>query len=117
MRILLVDDNPDQLRMLHVLITGLGHEVRVASSGLSAIEVARSFKPELAFIDLALPTMGGHEVARILKDEFPSARLYAMTARGGDEEREKSLQAGFHDHLVKPVDFGVVESLLKRRAV
>jgi CheY-like chemotaxis protein len=117
MRILLVDDNPDQLAMMRVLIQSLGHEVRTESAGAQAIDMARRFKPEIAFIDLGLPGMSGHELGRVLKSELPDARLYALTGSGGEDEREKSLAGGFHGHLVKPVEFSVVESLLGPRAV
>jgi DNA-binding response OmpR family regulator len=117
MRVLLVDDNPDQLSMLRVLIQALGHDVRTEISAQSAADAARRFKPDIAFVDLGLPAMSGHDLGRLLKAEAPSIRLYAITGLGGPEEREKSLQAGFHDHLVKPVDFSVVESLLRPRAV
>lgn len=117
MRILVVDDNPDQLAMLRVLIEGLGHEVRTESAVAQAIGLARRFKPEIAFIDLGLPGMTGHDLGRALKSELPSVRLYAITGIGGEEERERSMAAGFHGHLVKPVDFAIVESLLRPRAV
>ena len=117
MRILVVDDNPDQLAMMRVLIEGLGHEVRTESAVAPAIAVARPFKPEIAFIDLGLPGMSGHELGRVLKAELSGVRLYAITGIGGEEERERSMAAGFHGHLVKPVDFAVVESLLRPRAV
>lgn len=117
MRILLVDDNPDQLAMLRVLIQSLGHEVRTESAVPQAIDTARRFQPEIAFIDLGLPGMNGHELGRALKAELPGVRLYALTGLGGEEERERSMEAGFHGHLVKPVDFSTVESLLKPRIV
>lgn len=117
MRILLVDDNPDQLATLSVLIRSLGHEVRAETRAQPALDAARRFKPDIAFIDLGLPAMSGHDLGRLLKAELPELRLYALTGIGGPEEREKSLQAGFHDHLLKPVDFHVVESLLKPRRI
>lgn len=117
MRILVVDDNPDQLAMLRVLIGGLGHEVRTESAAAAAVDLARRFKPEIAFIDLGLPGMSGHELGHALTSELPGVRLYAITGIGGEEERERSMAAGFHGHLVKPVDFAIVESLLRPRAV
>ncbi len=117
MRILVVDDNPDQLAMLRLLIEGLGHEVRTENTVGPALDVARRFKPEIAFIDLGLPGMSGHDLGRALKAELPGARLYAITGMGSEEEREKSMAAGFHGHLVKPVDFSIIESLLRPRAI
>ncbi len=117
MRIMVVDDNPDQLAMLRVLIEGLGHEVRTESSVGPAVDAARHFKPEIAFVDLGLPGMSGHDLGRALKAEAPGVRLYAITGMGSDEERERSMAAGFHGHLVKPVDFAIVESLLKPRVI
>jgi CheY-like chemotaxis protein len=117
MRILVVDDNPDQLAMLRVLIAGLGHEVRTEGSVAQAMDAARRFKPEIAFVDLGLPGMSGHDLGRMLKAELPGVRLYAVTGLGGEQDRETSMEAGFHGHLLKPIDFAVVESLLRPRAV
>ena len=117
MNVLLVDDNPDQLSTLAFLISTLGHRVRTASTVHEAIHAARSFRPHIAFIDVGLPDADGRELARVLKAELGGVRLIAMTGHGGSDDREKSFDAGFDDHLIKPVEFAVLESLLKHRAL
>ena len=116
-RILLVDDNPDQLATLSFLIRDLGHHVETATNGSIAIEVARRLRPDIAFIDLGLPVMNGHQVARALRTEFPAIRLYAITGSGRFDDYERSIFAGFDDHLTKPVAFQYIKSLLGSRIV
>jgi CheY-like chemotaxis protein len=76
------------------------------------MNLARSFQPELAFIDIGLPYMDGHEAVRRLKRHFPQARMFAITGRSGEEEVRKSLAAGFEAHLVKPIDFQAIARLI-----
>jgi CheY-like chemotaxis protein len=90
------------------------HEVRLAYDGQSALEEAQSFRPEVMFLDLDLPKMDGYEVARRLRLE-PAMRdmtLVAMTGYGQEEDRQRTQEAGFQLHLVKPLDFNKVEELL-----
>jgi PAS domain S-box-containing protein len=113
-RVLVVDDNVDSAESMAVLLRLYGHEVRLAHDGEAALEEARSFKPDVMFLDLSLPKMDGYEVARRLRLE-PSMRgmtLVAMTGYGHEEERQRTREAGFHLHLVKPVDFDMLNELL-----
>ena len=91
-----------------------GHEVRLAYDGPSALEEARAFHPDLMFLDLDLPKMDGYEVARRLRlePEMKSVTLIAMTGYGQEEDRQRTQEAGFHLHLVKPIDFDKLEELL-----
>jgi CheY-like chemotaxis protein len=113
-RILIVEDNLDAADTLAELLTLLGHNVRVAHDGPTALEVAVRFQPEVVLLDLGLPVMNGYEVAHKLR-QFPSlngVQLVAVTGYGQDEDRRRSQEAGFHHHLVKPVDIAAVEGLL-----
>lgn len=113
-RVLIVDDNADSAESMAVLLRLHGHEVRLAYDGHVALEEARAFRPDVVFLDLNLPKMDGYEVARRLQLE-PSMRgmtLVAMTGYGQEEDRQRTQEAGFHSHLVKPVDFDKVEELL-----
>ena len=86
------------------LLKGMGHEVQTAFDGLAALEAARSFKPQAILLDIGLPGMNGFEVARTLRDEgFANEVIVAVSGYGQPEDRERSRQAGFDDHLVKPV--------------
>jgi signal transduction histidine kinase/DNA-binding response OmpR family regulator len=105
-RILVVDDNADAADSLGVLLGILGHDVKIAHSGVSALQLARDFVPELVFLDIGLPEMNGYEIARRLGQEAGSAtaRLVALSGYGAERDRLRSKEAGFALHLVKPVD-------------
>jgi PAS domain S-box-containing protein len=113
-RMLVVDDNVDSAESMALVLRLRGHEVRLSYDGQSALEEAQSFRPEVMFLDLDLPKMDGYEVARRLRLE-PAMRdmtLVAMTGYGQEEDRQRTQEAGFQLHLVKPVDFNKVEVLL-----
>jgi signal transduction histidine kinase/CheY-like chemotaxis protein len=105
-RVLIVEDDPDTREMLRRLLQCLGHEVAEAEDGRRAIEVALRFRPEIVLIDISLPVIDGWEVARRLRNSFLDYQpvLVALTARVRPEDRERSHEAGFDHHLVKPID-------------
>ncbi|MBY0230696.1 MAG: response regulator [Gemmataceae bacterium] len=114
LRVLVVDDNHDSAESLAVLLRLMGHEVRLAHDGPSAVEAAEVFEPALALLDIGLPGFSGLEVARRLRRMRwgKAARLIAMTGYGQEEDRRRSTEAGFDRHLVKPIDPDIVEGLL-----
>ena len=85
-----------------------------ASDGPSALEAARDHRPEIVLLDIGMPGMDGHEVARRLRAEsaLEGLVLIALTGWGQEEDRRKSKEAGFNFHLVKPVDPAALEKLL-----
>jgi CheY-like chemotaxis protein len=105
-RVLVVDDNVDAAEMLAALLAHQGHEVRVESNGVAALAVAEEFMPDVAFLDIGLPGMNGYELARRLRLDpaFGNIVLIAVTGWGQQEDRERSHEAGFDEHLTKPVD-------------
>jgi len=113
-RVLVVDDNVDSAESMAVLLRLYGHDVRLAHDGEAALEEARSFRPDVMFLDIDLPKMDGYEVARRLRLEpaMGGLTLVAMTGYGQEEERRRTREAGFHSHLVKPVDFEMLQELL-----
>jgi PAS domain S-box-containing protein len=115
-KILIVDDNVDAADMLASILRLVGHDVQVAYSGQSALEVAMEFQPTIVLLDIGLPEMNGYEVARRLRQRPQSkdTLLIAMTGYGQDIDRQRSNQAGFDYHLVKPVDPEKLEGLLTR---
>ncbi|HLU49564.1 MAG TPA: response regulator, partial [Planctomycetota bacterium] len=116
-RILVVDDNFAAARLLRLLLLRLGdHEVRVAHDGTAALTEARAFGPEVIFLDIGLPGMDGYEVARRLREdpEFSRVLLVALTGYGQAEDRLRSFEAGFDEHLVKPPDIGAIRRVLGR---
>lgn len=114
LKVLVVDDNADLVEMLTAVITGLGHEVRKAHDGQTALAAALSFRPDVVLLDLGLPLMGGIQVARELRrrPETSDVRLVALTGWGQAEDRRDTSEAGFDYHLTKPTDPKILERLL-----
>jgi PAS domain S-box-containing protein len=113
-RVLVVDDNADALESLTRLVNLMGNEVRQAHDGLEAIEVARTFQPEIVLMDLGMPNLNGYEAARRMRQE-PWARdvaLIATTGWGQDEDRRRTAEAGFDRHLVKPIEMASLREVL-----
>ena len=106
LRILVVDDNEDSTESLGLLLELSGHDVRAAHDGLEAVGVADQFRPHVALLDIGLPKMDGYEVARELRKQpwGDAVVLIAVTGWGQEEDRQRSIDAGFDLHLVKPVD-------------
>ena len=116
-RILVVDDNVDAATTLDVLLRSLGHETRVAHEGMTALEIAREFRPQVILLDIGMPGLDGYEVARRLRamNHGRTFRIVAITGWGQEADRLRSKEAGFDLHLVKPVDPGVLVSVLEQR--
>jgi two-component system CheB/CheR fusion protein len=117
-RLLIVDDNVDMAATLSVLLNLEGHDVRVAHDGAEALALADAFKPEVVLLDIGLPGMDGYEVARKLRGRPGLALrfLIALTGHGRDEDIQRSLQAGFDRHLVKPIDPPALRKILAEAA-
>jgi PAS domain S-box-containing protein len=112
-RILILDDNADAAQTLGALMESCGHPVRLAYTGRQAIEAAGEFAPHIAFLDIGLPDISGHEVAQQLRYRYPEREmvLVALTGWGSDADRRNSAQAGFDFHLTKPVTVDAINSL------
>jgi CheY-like chemotaxis protein len=110
--VLVVDDDPDQVAMLALLLREGGHRVETATNPLYALTLATGFSADLVFLDIGLPIMNGFEVLPRLKRHFPQARFYAITGRSEEEVRGKASEAGFHGYFLKPLDFAVIETTL-----
>lgn len=115
-RVMIVEDDPDTAESLKLILEANGADVRVASSGPKALAAFASFAPEAVLLDIGLPGMDGYEVARRLRAEFPEqpALLVALTGWGRTEDVERARDAGFDEHLVKPVDIVALRRLLSR---
>lgn len=115
-RVLIVDDNVDSAASVAAFLRLAGHDVRMAHDGHAALQAARSMRPEFIFLDLGLPGLDGYEVARRVRAEpgLEAARIIALSGYGQDADRQKSLEAGIDQHLVKPADLAFLESLLGR---
>jgi len=113
-RVLIVDDNEDGADLLEVAVSTMGHTTRVAHDGPEALEAAREFQPDLALIDIGLPIMDGYEVARRLRAmcDGKCPKLVAVTGYGQESDRQRSREAGFDRHLVKPVELASLSELI-----
>ena len=114
-RVLVVDDNQDAADALADALTMGGHIVRVAYDGPTGLDVARTFHPQVALLDIGLPEMDGYEVARELRALDLGGhriRLIAITGYGQAGDRAKTAEAGFDEHLVKPATFVTVMGML-----
>jgi CheY-like chemotaxis protein/two-component sensor histidine kinase len=111
-RVLIVDDSEDGAESLAMLLEFGGHETYKAHDGIEALEAAERLRPDAVLLDIGLPRLNGYEVGRRIR-QAPWGKqltLVALTGWGQDEDRERSREAGFDAHMVKPVDF---EALLK----
>jgi CheY-like chemotaxis protein len=113
-RVLVVEDNLDSVHSMALLLKSMGHEVQFAINGFAALEVARRFRPEVILLDIGLPDFDGDAIARQLKWEpgLEKTRIIAITGRPEHEMRERALEAGCADFVLKPIDPKVLENLL-----
>lgn len=114
-RVLVVDDNVDAAETMALLLEALGYKSSIAHGGLAAIEAVKAHDPDIVLLDIGLPDLSGHEVARRLRAELINPPpLIAVTGYGQASDRETSLEAGFRAHLTKPVDVDKLAALLER---
>jgi len=114
--VLVVDDNADVAEGLMMLLELLGHLVRVAHDGMAALEAVRVNVPDLMLVDIGLPGMDGYELARNVRQDsrLKGVVLVALTGYGRDEDKRKAIEAGFDEHLVKPLTVETFQKLLGR---
>src|SRR5690606_15135227 len=105
-RVLVVDDNQDAASTLGLLLELEGATVSVAFDSFAALQSAETFQPDNVVLDIGLPAMNGYEVCRMLRLRpwARALRIIALTGWGQDGDRQRSREAGFDAHLVKPVD-------------
>lgn len=115
-RVLVVDDNTDAAQLMAEVLAGLGYATQAVHDGPSALAAAETFKPDVALLDIGLPVMDGYELARRLAAEARAGRqrlrLVAVTGYGQAQDRERSTEAGFHAHLVKPVEIALLREVI-----
>jgi signal transduction histidine kinase/DNA-binding response OmpR family regulator len=116
LRVLVVDDNEASAKTLGWMMEAFGHEIRIAHDGASAIELAKTYCPEIVLLDIGLPKMNGYEVCKLMQTDplLKDTIFIAQTGWGQAEHRERSKEAGFNHHLVKPIDMKTLEGLLSK---
>jgi PAS domain S-box-containing protein len=115
MKILVADDSQDGADSLAFLLKAAGHQVETAYDGRTAIRLAEETRPDAVLLDIGMPEVSGYDVARAIRREAwgRSMRLIALTGWGQAEHRRRSIEVGFDDHLVKPVELDVLEGVLQ----
>jgi len=116
-RFLVVDDNADSTASLAMLLSMEGHQTCTARDGEEALTAAERFHPDVVLLDLGMPKLNGFDTARRLREQ-PGGKdmmLIALTGWGQEEHRRRTKDAGFDDHMVKPVDFDALMSILDAR--
>lgn len=106
LRLLIADDNPDAAELLALVMGQAGHTVHIAHDGHAALALAQRLRPDVLVLDVRMPGMNGHVVARRLRECLPDARmlLLALTGQGSAEDKAEARAAGFHRHFTKPAD-------------
>jgi two-component system, chemotaxis family, CheB/CheR fusion protein len=112
-RALVVDDHPDSAEAFARLIEALGCTAEFLTDPRVAIERTGQLKPDIVFLDIGMPVLNGHDLARMLREKYGwQVKIVAVTAHSQDEDRALSRQAGFDAHMAKPVDAEAVQSML-----
>jgi len=114
-RILVVDDDVDAAEALADLLRDYGHDVGTAHDGPGALDSARRHRPDVVLLDIGMPEMDGYEVAKRIRCDLGlgDALLVALSGYGEDRHRRLAREAGFDQHVTKPVDASRLEELLK----
>ncbi|WP_382156448.1 response regulator [Hydrogenophaga sp. ANAO-22] len=110
LRLLVADDNRDAAESLALLMEVDGHTVQIANDGREALEMAQRLRPDVCILDIGMPGMDGNTVARCLRDALPAQRMMivAVTGRSQQEDRARSLAAGFDLYFTKPIPLGAL---------
>jgi CheY-like chemotaxis protein len=113
-RILVADDNVDAASSLALMLKFMGNEVRTAHDGLEAVEAAAALRPDMILLDIGMPRLNGYDTCRRIREQpwGKNVVLVALTGWGQDEDRRRSQEAGFDEHLVKPAEPAALEKLL-----
>jgi CheY-like chemotaxis protein len=114
LRVLVVEDNSDGAEMLATLLKLFGHEARVAFDAEAGLRALHEFRPDVALLDIGLPGIDGHELARRIRRQpgYETLPLVAISGWGRDEDVKQAREAGFDHHITKPTPPDVLERLL-----
>ncbi len=114
LRVLVVDDNHDAAQVLCMLLQSIGVDVEAVDSGPAALATIPDYRPNVILMDIGMPCMDGHEVARRIRQqpEFNDIKLIAVTGWGQEKDRQRSKESGFDHHLTKPVSFQDLKDLV-----
>jgi len=113
-RVLVVDDNENCAKVMMWALEALGHTGKMAHDGEAAIALAKSFRPDVVFLDIGLPGMNGYDICKAMREEpsLQNTLFVAQTGWSQREHKERSKAAGFDYHLVKPVSIDALKDIL-----
>jgi PAS domain S-box-containing protein len=113
-RVLIADDNHDAGISLSMLLQSMGHDTRVVHDGIEALEEAEHFRPDIVLLDIGMPRLDGYQTARRIaaRPWAAGTRIVAVTGWGQEADRQRAKAAGFHRHLVKPVDVVALQEVM-----
>jgi CheY-like chemotaxis protein len=115
-RILVVDNNRDAADSLAMLLRMAGHQTHTAYDGQEALVMVGELTPDVVLLDIGLPNLNGYEVARRIREQGGTGpTLIAVTGWGSEDDYRQSLEAGFDEHLTKPVEFAMLRRILSER--
>jgi PAS domain S-box-containing protein len=114
LRILIVDDNQDGADLLAMMLESMGNQVRVAYDGEEAVATTAAFRPDVVLLDIGLPKLNGYDACRRIRADTRGKKvtIIAQTGWGQSEDRQRTREAGFDHHMVKPLDPVVLQKLL-----
>lgn len=111
--VLVVEDSADIRMMMRILLEMDGYRVIEAADGLSAVELAVTARPALIMMDLNLPLMDGLAATGRIREQLPDVPIVVLSGHAGDDYRSAAFKVGCTDYLLKPLDFKLLEVILK----
>ncbi len=113
-RILVADDQKDSVETLAALLRHMGHHVATATSSVEALDAARRTKPELIFLDIAMPHLDGWQLAPLIRQELGAQAVHIVAVSGYADQAAhiRSRKAGMDAHVAKPIDMALLKSIL-----
>ena len=115
-RVLVIDDDRATAEILVQLLSAMGHEAACVLSAIKAADAARAFRPDVALVDIAMPSIDGHTLARALRamPDLKHVRLVAVSGHDAPADHVRSRQAGFDAHVGKPLDSEMLDAILRQ---
>jgi CheY-like chemotaxis protein len=113
---LIIEDNKDFADLLSTMLTTIGYNVQIVYNGEDGVKLARQIKPDVIICDIGLPGMNGYDIAESIRNdnEMKDIKLIALTGYAGEEDVKRVIEAGFSQHLSKPVDFATLQAVLNQ---
>ncbi len=110
MKILLVEDNAFTRKLLQKQLEAADYRVETAADGIAALNAIRADRPDLVLLDIMMPRLDGYQVCRLLRldDRFADLPIIMLTSKAGQEDRERGVEAGVNDFILKNAEFGLI---------